>query len=74
VKETKSKIKLLNIRNPWGSFEWDGDWSDKSPNWTKELKDETNPVLDDTDGTFWMCFEDFLKYFRSLNVCKVRNW
>jgi hypothetical protein len=35
---------------------------------------EIKPVLDDNDGTFWMCFEDFLKYFRSLNVCRVRNW
>jgi hypothetical protein len=21
-----------------------------------------------------MCFDDFIKYFRSLNVCRVRNW
>lgn len=65
---------MLNIRNPWGTFEWDGDWSDDSKLWTKELKDEIKPVLDDTDGTFWMCFDDFTKYFRSINVCKVRNW
>jgi hypothetical protein len=29
-----NEIKLVNIRNPWGSFEWDGDWSDHSPLWT----------------------------------------
>lgn len=31
-------------------------------------------MLDDNDGTFWMCFDDFIKNFRSLNVCRVRNW
>lgn len=32
------------------------------------------PILDEEDGTFWMAFEDFIKFFRSLNVCRVRNW
>jgi Calpain family cysteine protease len=30
--------KLLNIRNPWGSFEWDGAWADNSPLWTEKMK------------------------------------
>ena len=31
--------QLVNIRNPWGSFEWDGDWSDKSSLWTQAIID-----------------------------------
>lgn len=51
--------RLLNIRNPWGRFEWEGDWSDHSSLWTDQMKKAINPTLDDNDGTFWMSFEDF---------------
>jgi len=32
VAEAKGN-RLLNIRNPWGQFEWDGAWGDKSKEW-----------------------------------------
>jgi len=38
------------------------------------MVDAIQPILDSNDGTFWMSFDDFVKYFRSLNVCRVRNW
>ena len=49
-------IRLIQIRNPWGKFEWNGDWSDNSPLWTDELKEIFKPKLDEGDGTFWMSF------------------
>jgi hypothetical protein len=55
VKESRGN-QLINIRNPWGQFEWDGDWSDKSPLWTPEIIEDVKAVLDDKDGTFWMSF------------------
>jgi calpain-15 len=64
----------VNIRNPWGSFEWDGDWSDRSPLWTPQMINEVKPVLDEKDGTFWMSFDDFIQHFSGLNVCRARNW
>ena len=81
AKEYKN-TKLLNIRNPWGKFEWTGDWGDNSKLWTEEYIQAINPIFDETDGSFWMCnfftinlaFDDFLKYFRSVNICKARNF
>ena len=71
---TKDGHKLLNIRNPWGKFEWDGDWSDNSDKWTEEIKEELDAVFDEHDGAFWMCFEDFHKHFCSFNVCYLKDW
>ncbi|CAD8179009.1 unnamed protein product [Paramecium pentaurelia] len=73
VKEAKGN-KLLNIRNPWGNFEWKGAWSDTSPLWTQEIQNLVNFVNDSNDGQFWMCWKDFLNYFKGVNICKVRNW
>ena len=65
-------VRLVNIRNPWGKFEWDGDWGDKSELWATHKhvawacgwkKDAPD------DGTFWMSWEDFVKYFDGLDVC-----
>ena len=63
----------MNVRNPWGTFEWQGDWGDKSPLWTKQMIDAIKPVFGD-DGDFWMSFKDFKDNFRALNVCKVSDW
>ena len=37
-KKTSRGDELIKIRNPWGSNEWKGDWSDKSSKWTPDLK------------------------------------
>jgi calpain-15 len=67
-------IKLINIRNPWGKFEWDGDWSDNDKLWTEDMIDYFEPVLDDHDGSFWMSLEDFFPRFKSVSFCEVKNW
>lgn len=73
VKEAFSN-RLLNIRNPWGAFEWDGDWSDSSALWTDEMKGAIRPVLDDNDGTFWMSYQDFIVQFNGVNICRVDSY
>lgn len=54
-------------------FEWTGDWSDDSPQWTSELLQELNYTLDVMDGTFWISFNDFLQFFIFFEVCMVRQ-
>ena len=33
-KTSQGQAKVVKLRNPWGNFEWKGDWSDSSPLWT----------------------------------------
>lgn len=36
----KEDVHLIKLKNPYGNgVEWNGDWSDHSSLWTKELKD-----------------------------------
>jgi calpain-15 len=62
-------IKLLKIRNPWGGFEWNGDYNDKSELWTEELKKEVGLEVKN-DGIFHMAYSDFLKYFPYTFIAK----
>ena len=72
VDKRGQEVNLVKLRNPWGSFEWQGDWGDKSRCWTPKLKEELQ-VVDADDGTFWMAFEDFKQYFTRFQLCKYRD-
>ena len=77
----KSGIRLIKLRNPWGSFEWKGDWSDDSPLWKKHptIKLEMGQFSffgskqDTDDGCFYMSWDDFLKHFNGVDVCYVQR-
>lgn len=56
-----------------GSDEWKGPWSDNSSEW-KSISDEEKKKIGlthDTDGEFWMRYDDFLTYFGSLEICNL---
>jgi hypothetical protein len=38
IDQNGKTVKLVQMRNPWGNFEWKGDWGDSSDCWTPELK------------------------------------
>jgi hypothetical protein len=64
-------VRLVKLRNPWGSGEWNGDWSDSSPLWTEELRAQVGFDGARDDGIFWMDFNDFREVygFWSVNKC-----
>jgi len=70
-------VRLMQLRNPWGAFEWRGDWSDHSSKWKEqpEIKEALWPERRSKeadgwdDGAFWMGFDDFCALFTLLDVC-----
>jgi len=65
--------RLVQLRNPWGSTEWKGKWSDNDEDsWTQKMKKKLDFKKAD-DGSFWMAFEDFVLHYRSLYICRVFN-
>jgi len=68
-------VKLVKLRNPWGTFEWKGKWADGADDWRHHpdvarafrYKDDTQG--DDDDGTFFMSWDDFCHHFDSIDVC-----
>lgn len=71
----KQKIYLVRLRNPWGEKEWNGAWSDGSEEWNKvsESQRKSLGITFEDDGEFWMPYEDFLRHFTNLVVCRMPN-
>lgn len=63
---------IIQIRNPWGSFEWNGKWADNSTAWTEDLKDKLLVHRAD-DGLFWISIFDFVKFYRGVGIGKVEK-
>eukprot|EP00448_Togula_jolla_P038000 CAMPEP_0170640680 /NCGR_PEP_ID=MMETSP0224-20130122/40359_1 /TAXON_ID=285029 /ORGANISM="Togula jolla, Strain CCCM 725" /LENGTH=936 /DNA_ID=CAMNT_0010971213 /DNA_START=32 /DNA_END=2842 /DNA_ORIENTATION=+ len=78
VQKARGKT-MIKLRNPWGSTEWTGPFSDKCGDW------EANPELKEDlalevieDGEFWMPWESFDRIFDSIyvspgNLCVPRH-
>ncbi|CAL1590891.1 unnamed protein product [Knipowitschia caucasica] len=68
-----SRLLLLRMRNPWGSIDWTGAWSQGSQQWQQISRTDRDklglPVRD--LGQFWMEFEDFCRYFTDVVVCRL---
>jgi calpain-15 len=72
VNTTKGNVKLIKIRNPWGNFEWSGDWSDSSKLWTRNIKEEVDFEENDKN-IFYMSLEDYFENFNATVICKIED-
>lgn len=38
------------------------------------MKILVNPILDDSDASFWINLDDFLQNFMGIYITKIKNW
>ena len=60
-------VRLLKLRNPWGTCEWTGDWSDNSPLWTAELREECGSRVAD-DGEFFIPYDEYFEQYAMTSI------
>jgi len=68
----KEPLKLVQINDPLRKTEWDGEWNDKDPRWTNELRTKVEHTFKG-DGTFFMSFNEFKEIFAHTFVAKVKD-
>ena len=68
--------RVVQLRNPWGSGEFKGKWSDSYHGWKKISEPERKRIDFDSnrdDGIFFMTYEDFVKEFSSMTVAEIND-
>uniref|UniRef100_A0A0R3RUI1 Calpain catalytic domain-containing protein n=1 Tax=Elaeophora elaphi TaxID=1147741 RepID=A0A0R3RUI1_9BILA len=65
-------LRVIRLRNPWGSFTWNGPWCDTWSGWDESSRRILLPDGPEA-GAFWMPFLDFMQRFDSVEVAKVRS-
>lgn len=65
-----NKENLVKLRNPWKKGEWKGRYSDQSSEWYPALRQELD-WNDKNDGIFWMTYDDMIKSYDAVEICKI---
>eukprot|EP01012_Entosiphon_sulcatum_P031996 TRINITY_DN4072_c0_g1_i1.p1 TRINITY_DN4072_c0_g1~~TRINITY_DN4072_c0_g1_i1.p1 ORF type:complete len:584 (+),score=110.85 TRINITY_DN4072_c0_g1_i1:39-1754(+) len=70
VAQLSTGENVVQVRNPWGSGEWTGKFSDRDHSRLGQLQRELAHRPGD-DGCFWMQWEDFITYYQYLSVVRI---
>ncbi|XP_074480223.1 calpain-5 isoform X2 [Sebastes fasciatus] len=68
-----SRLFMVRMRNPWGTTDWTGAWSQGSQQWqqmSRAEREKTGLIVRDV-GEFWMDFKDFCHYYTDVVVCRL---
>jgi len=66
------QFKIVKLRDHFQNFEWDGMFSEKSKNWTKELREAIGYTKGER-SCFYMELQEFIKHFEFLSVCHYHD-
>ncbi|XP_028838734.1 calpain-5 [Denticeps clupeoides] len=67
------RLCVVRLRNPWGTADWTGAWSQGSQQWknlSRVEREKMGLTVRDV-GEFWMDFEDFCCYFTDMVLCRL---
>ena len=71
-------MKLIYLVNYWPKGKWTSSYSVEDETWeaNKALAERLNYQVSQSDGTFWMSFDDWLTYFNRIYYCRIfpENW
>uniref|UniRef100_A0A6Q2Y9B2 Uncharacterized protein n=1 Tax=Esox lucius TaxID=8010 RepID=A0A6Q2Y9B2_ESOLU len=68
-----SRLFMVRMRNPWGTADWTGPWSQGSQQWQqvgRAEREKMGLIVRDV-GEFWMEFGDFCRHFTDMVVCRL---
>ncbi|CAG8677378.1 12019_t:CDS:2, partial [Gigaspora rosea] len=63
----KTEVILIRLHNPWGEVEWNGPWSDKSPEWNNVPSSKLKQL------GFTIADDDFISNFSTITICRCIN-
>ena len=70
--------RLIYLVNYWPKGKWTGSYSVEDETWeaNKPLAERLHYQVSQSDGTFWMSFDDWLTHFNRVYYCRIfpDNW